>query len=420
MKTILATTYAVNPYKGSENGMGWNFVCQIAAHHKVIAITRKNNQEAIDQYMEEFPKACYANMEFRYYDLPYWMRFWKKGGRGALLYYYLWQMFLPVFVLAKRLKFDITHNVNFHNDWTPSFLWILLKPMVWGPIGHHPKIPHEFAKRYGKKFVFKERLKWLTKQFFWYIDPFVWMTRICSRKIICMNTEAVSKMFFFKYKCELMPSVNSEIPEYTERDSDTFTILSVGRFVPLKGFDITVDSFALFYNKLTKEEQQKVRLKLVGSGSELNKLRNMIAEYNLSEVVEIVEWIPRKELLSSYEESDVFFFPSHEGAGMVVAEAMSYRMPVVCFNNAGPGEFVDDTCALRVDYGKYDRCIEQFSMHLLRYFQSTDLYQQHAKNAFVRFSNRHSWEVRGRHLKQIYNHLEGGSYEKENRFYPSV
>ena len=39
-KTILATAYAINPYKGSEDGMGWNFVLQIAKFNRVIALTR--------------------------------------------------------------------------------------------------------------------------------------------------------------------------------------------------------------------------------------------------------------------------------------------------------------------------------------------------------------------------------------------
>jgi len=41
MKTILATTYAVNPYKGSEEGTGWNLLYQIARNHRVIGVTRK-------------------------------------------------------------------------------------------------------------------------------------------------------------------------------------------------------------------------------------------------------------------------------------------------------------------------------------------------------------------------------------------
>ena len=48
-KTIVATCYAINPYKGSEDAMGWNFVIQIARFNKVYAVTRENNKTAIEK-----------------------------------------------------------------------------------------------------------------------------------------------------------------------------------------------------------------------------------------------------------------------------------------------------------------------------------------------------------------------------------
>jgi hypothetical protein len=104
--TILATVYDINPYKGSESGTGWNLVNQISKYNKVIAITRKNNKENIEKYIKEnnIPR---ENLEFRYYDLPYWMRFWKKGSRGSSLYFYLWQMFMPIFIFSSCLNSEV-------------------------------------------------------------------------------------------------------------------------------------------------------------------------------------------------------------------------------------------------------------------------------------------------------------------------
>ena len=152
---ILITAYAVNPYKGSEDGTGWNMIQEIAKYNNVIAITRKNNRSAIEQYLEEQNLPHAQNLNFEYFDLPYWMRFWKKGGRGALLYFYLWQFGMVFFVLKKKIKCDLVHNLNFHNDWTPSFLWMIGKPFFWGPIGHHPVIPKKYLlESAGRKAYF--------------------------------------------------------------------------------------------------------------------------------------------------------------------------------------------------------------------------------------------------------------------------
>lgn len=422
MKTILATVYAVDPYKGSENGMGWNFISQIASSNKVFAVTRKNNRTAIQKYQQENPQMNFSNMVWLYYDLPFWMRFWKKRERGALLYYYLWQMFLPLFILFKGIKVDIAHNVNFHNDWTPSFLWLLGKPMVWGPIGHHPKIPFEYAKEYGFKFLLKEQLKWIAKLMFWYLDPFLWITKIYADKILCMNSDVKNRLSFFEKKCEIMPSVNvEELPELKENTTgNAFTILSVGRFVPLKGFDLALKSFALFYKQLPEEGKLNVKFKLIGSGELKSEMERIIKVNNIGNAVELIPWMSRKDLLHNYGQSKVFFFPSHEGAGMVVAEAMSYGLPVVCFDNCGPGEFTEDYCSLKLTYSSYRQSLYGFSDLLKKYYDEGVTLRIHSANARRRFQKKFLWRLRGVELKNIYSGLNRNSYERKNNFRPSV
>jgi len=163
MKKILITAYAVNPYKGSEDGIAWNIIEQVGRYNKVIAITRKNNQAAIEQYQQTKKGIVESQLQFEYFDLPSWMRFWKKGSRGALLYHYLWHFAVIFFIKRKQFAFDLAHHLNFNNDWTPSFLWVLGKPFVWGPIGHHPKIPYEYIRPHGMKAVWREQIKWGVK-----------------------------------------------------------------------------------------------------------------------------------------------------------------------------------------------------------------------------------------------------------------
>ena len=114
--------------------------------------------------MTDNPSELYENIEFLYFDLPYWIRFWKKGGRGALFYYYMWQRSVVWFIKKQNKDYDIVHNLNFHNDWTPTFLYKLKKPMVWGPIGHHPIIPSQYLKLYAKKYYFIDRATWMIKK----------------------------------------------------------------------------------------------------------------------------------------------------------------------------------------------------------------------------------------------------------------
>ena len=204
MKTILVTAYAINPYKGSEDGTGWNYVCQIARYNNVIAITRENNIPEIKKYIEE--NKIEIKAQFIGFDLPKWARFWKRGGNGAMLYFYLWQFCIVPFIKAQKLRFDIAHNLNFHTDWVPTFLWRLKKPVVWGPVGHHPKVPSGYYNNTNSTIVdkVKNQLIWLVKLFFWNVDPFMFLAKRKVAKVVCINKEVEdvlhlpeSKLFVF-------------------------------------------------------------------------------------------------------------------------------------------------------------------------------------------------------------------------------
>ncbi len=407
MKTILVTAYAVNPFKGSEDGMGWNLILQIARFQKVIAITRENNREPIEKYLANHPVEIAENIHFEYFDLPYYLRFWKKKSRGALLYFYLWQIGVAFWVKSKKWTFDITHNLNFHNDWTPSFLWILNKPLVWGPIGHHPMVPFEFLIKCGWKAVFKNRLTWIMKQLFWNFDPFLFITKKRARFIFSMNSSVKKHLKFQPKKLIKLPSVGSEkvtVPYCFKKDK-SFTVLSIGRFVPLKGFDVTISSFAAFYRKLPPEDQPFAQLILVGKGPLETYLKTLAKIENIEHAITYVPWIEREQLSAIYRKSKAFLFPSHEGAGMVVSEAFSHGLPVLCLDNFGPGEFVDESCGIKVPYQKYENAITEFSESLMLLFYDRILLEDMSNGALAKHSSTFDWDVKGKVFKQVYDEL---------------
>lgn len=405
MKTILATTYAVNPYKGSEDGMGWNLVLQIARFNKVIAITRENNKPPIEQYMKEFPNALYNNISFLYFDLPYYLRFWKKGSRGAMLYFYLWQRFVVDFIKKQDILFDIVHNLNFHNDWTPSFLWKLNKPFIWGPVGHHPLIPSAFLKPYSSKEYLKDRATWLVKKLFWKTSPSLKKTSKHAQVIIAMNSSVPKQLNADAHKFVTIPSVSSEPVAYQPKQQSIFRILSVGRFVPLKGFDVTLRSFAQFYHGLSSDEKKHTELVLVGDGPYRNYLEKLSLDLGVAHAVKIILWIKRAELASIYQSSSVFLFPSHEGAGMVVAEALSFGLPVICFENCGPGEFITAKSGIKIEYDTYENSVSQFSLAMRQLFGNPNHLNNLSNEARRHFELNYTWDIKGDKLNKIYQQV---------------
>lgn len=406
MKTILASAYAINPFKGSEDGMGWNFVMQIARFNKVIAITRENNRPHIEKYISENPNSLYANVQFLYFDLPYWMRFWKKGGRGAMLYYLMWQRGIVSFIKKQNLIFDIVHNLNFHNDWTPSFLWKLGKPFVWGPVGHHPLIPSQYLQAYSLKYRIKDQLTWALKQFFWKVSPSLRMTINKADHIMCMNFGVV-KTLGIQSKYSVSPSVATQDMGWSEFQGiqDRFTLISAGRFVPLKGFDLTIEAFADFFHKLPATDQSKSELLLIGSGPEEALLKRLAEKLNVSRQIKFINWMERDQLMSKFSSASVFLFPSHEGAGMVVAEALSFGLPVICLNNEGPGQFINSECGFAIPHGDYQSTVVKISESIEMLFNNSEQRNKMRYAARKRFEAVFDWDRRGEQLEKIYAEL---------------
>lgn len=409
-KTILMTAYAVNPFKGSEDGTGWNIIKNLADQNNIIAITRKNNQSDIDRYMSHDSIDNLQSLRFEYFDLPKWLTFWKKGSRGALLYHYLWHIGVVFFILKNKFKYDIAHHLNFHSDWSPTFLWLLGKPFVWGPLGHHHKIPKEYILEYGKKAWLKDRIMWSAKKFFWTFDPFLKISKWTASKIIGVNSSVFEMLGVSEKKRCLIPAVATEKPNIKPIENDKFQIISIGRFVPLKGFDLTIRSYAKCYHRQEKDVQKKMQLTLVGKGPEKNKLKNIAKECNLPNTsIRFIEWIDRKELSNFFAASKVFFFPSHEGAGMVVPEALSYQLPVICFDNYGPGENVDESCAIKIPYSTYTKSVNDFSDALEHLLHNEETRKNMSFNAYQYFLKRFTWQQKAMQIQKIYNEINAPS-----------
>lgn len=406
MKTILVSAYAVNPYKGSEDGMGWNFICQIARFNRVVAVTRENNRPHIEKFMAENPNELYQNIRFLYFDLPYWMRFWKRKGQGALLYFWMWQKALPGFVKKSGVNIDIVHNLNFHNDWTPSYLWKLNKPMVWGPIGHHPRISSRFLRHFHVKYRIQEHLTWWVKNLFWKGIPSVESTARQAQKILTMNSTVQNCFPRYTDKMEIMPSVATEDFGYAMSPKNgAFTVVSAGRLVPLKGFDLTILSFTRFLKSLPVSEAKNCRLILVGSGPEKETLRLLAERSGFGHQIKFIEWMDRKDFLQTLKSASCFLFPSHEGAGMVVAEAMSFGLPVLCLDNCGPGEFINADSGFAVPQSSREETISALSSALEKLYADEGLLESMSQKARKRFETHFHWDRRGEQLKTIYQNL---------------
>ena len=92
--------------------------------------------------------------------------------------------------------------------------------------------------------------------------------------------------------------------------------------------------------KYTRENIGKVSLKLAG---DLKPEYDLCKEYSNDSNIEFLGFVTRDKLAEVYKESDVFVFPTlGEGFGLVVLEALSCGVPVICSDLAGGNDAIID------------------------------------------------------------------------------
>ena len=150
MANILVVAATCHPDKGSEPGLGWNWIRHIASRHSVTAIVGESygNREAIRIALDS-DRVLSKKVKFIFVD---WFPQPKKGLTAVIwrtfhpLYYRRYrQWMLKAYGVANELcaqqHFDFVHQITIASYREPGFAWKLPVPFVWGPVGGLGNMP---------------------------------------------------------------------------------------------------------------------------------------------------------------------------------------------------------------------------------------------------------------------------------------
>ena len=124
MRKILVSAYACEPYKGSEQAVGWNIVLELAKTNDVHVITRANNKIPIEKFLHDSNN---LHLTFHYYDAPNLFLSIKNKEKGVYLYYIIWQIgiIMLAYKIVKRYGINYSYHLTFGSIWLPTFLFLL-------------------------------------------------------------------------------------------------------------------------------------------------------------------------------------------------------------------------------------------------------------------------------------------------------
>ena len=175
--------------------------------------------------------------------------------------------------------------------------------------------------------------------------------------------------------------------------------------MPLKGVDLAIRSYSQFLGGLQPGERDQCKLTLVGSGPEEKYLKSLAVELGNANSIQFINWIERDQLMEKFKASSAFLFPSHEGAGMVVAEALSFGLPVICLDNEGPGQFINSDCSFAIPHDEYADTVKGLANAIQELFITSGKKTEMSRAARKQFETFFHWNRCGEQLRKIYAEL---------------
>lgn len=117
-----------------------------------------------------------------------------------------------------------------------------------------------------------------------------------------------------------------------ERDID---ILAAGSLIPLKQYDVFVETVARIKKKLPA-----VKAAIIGDGSEKEKLQNLISRWGLQDNIRLTGELSHPEVQQLMQKAKIFLHTSsYEGFGVVLLEALQAGCHAVSFNKPMKQDF---------------------------------------------------------------------------------
>lgn len=409
MLNILINAYAVAPNWGSEQGMGWNWVINIARHCRCHVITEGEWRNEIEVALKELPQK--DNIIFYYNPVPEKVRkmCWNQGDWRFYYYYHKWQKSTLKIAeqICKENKIDVIHQLNMVGFREPGLLWKIKGiPHVWGPVGGMENIPIKFIQEEGIKTKLFCRIKNIINILQYSYQPTV-RKAIKNSNVIISAVKGVEKTLKNKYNRETITIPETGIKrtcvplEMTQAKDDNFNILWVGRFIGTKKLDIALQTIA----KLRHLSNIKLHIVGFGMNNEEIKYRNLAKELGIDENCIWHGKTDNSKVMQLMQTSEIFFFTSiMEATSTVTLEAIQNRLPIVCHDTCGFGNIVNDSIGRKIELRTPQDSINDFAKIIEELYNDRSILERMKPN-FEKISAELTYEAKARKMLGIYQEI---------------
>lgn len=407
MLKILINAYACSPNMGSEPGMAWNWVGNLAKYCEVHIITEGEFQDKIEDVVPKLEQG--GNMHFYYNPVSDEIRkmCWNQGDWRFYKYYkeWQWKTYLIVKDICLKQHIDVLHQLNMIGFREPGYLWKLSKetdiPFVWGPIGGLKQFPVAYLKGAGLKMQLFNRLKnilnvWQLKHDRRVNDAFVTAKLLVSS--IPDSYRAIKK--YKGLESIVIPETGcfeADDVSLERFDNSKFHVMWVGKFDFRKQLPLALKVISISGNP-------EIVLDVYGTGSDdqISYAKGLADELGISNNVVWHGNQSNAVVMDAMRNAQLSFFTSvSEDTSTVVLEAVSNRLPVLCFNACGMAAVIDEKVGRKVPLTNPEQSAKDFAKILNELEGNRDELKRMSENCKQR-QKELSWEEKAKTMVKWY------------------
>ena len=195
------------------------------------------------------------------------------------------------------------------------------------------------------------------------------------------------------------PLHNEKIIQTISNNSNRRGILSVGRLIKRKGFDLLIES----YREINKDLPDS-RLTIIGDGPEKKELESLISKYSLDSEVKIFSNVSGDFLTEQYQTHELFVLANHmlengdcEGAPNVFIEAGAYGLPSIAGEEGGASDVVEDGVSGYLINPKDIKCLSSTIYNLM---MNKKKLESMGNNAILKVKKDHDKKIAGKKFRE--------------------
>ncbi len=399
---------------GSEQGMGWHWITNLAHYCELFVITEGEYRFQIEEWLSKKENEDIAK-RLHFFWNPIGgddqkrcekirRTCWNQGNWRFYLYYKKWQK--STADIAERIcgehKIDILHQLNMIGFREPGYLWKVSQktgiPFIWGPIDAKEAFPMAYTKDASFKVKLYFALKNVVTKYQLRFGKRVHSAANQASFVIgASGNSVVSIKKYFNKEAPLINETGCQLNKTFDNSKpakDTFDILWVGKTDFRKLLRLALTSFA-------KMKKDKLRLHIVGGGN-LLPFKKIAEELGIADKCKWHGVVSHSEVQDLMRFCDVLLFTSvAEGTPHVVMEAIGNGLPVICFDTCGQADCVNEKVGIKLPLSNLQQSANDFSEAIEKLYTDADLLSYFSNNCHER-QKELCWDNKTKQMLDLY------------------